>query len=155
MIDQVSKTTFLGVIIHQHLTWDDHIPAIKQKQIAKSTRIIFRIRENMQNQVLPSIYNLLIHPYHEYCNIILAINRTTCLHRLFLTQKMVIRIISNPPQNSHFQPIFKKLNILPLDNLNDFQVACFMYRSTHGLLPTYFFVTCSLLITIYMFMILD
>ena len=30
-IDQVSKTNLFGVIINQHLTWNDHILAIKQK----------------------------------------------------------------------------------------------------------------------------
>ena len=32
--------------------------------------------------------------------------------------------------------IFKKLNILPFVNLNDLQVACFMYRAIHWLLTT-------------------
>ena len=43
-IDQVSKRKLFGVIIKQHLTWDDHILALKQK-IAKSNGIILRIRK--------------------------------------------------------------------------------------------------------------
>ena len=69
-IDQVSKTKVLGVKINQHLSWDDHILAIKQK-IAKSLVLFFRILKNMPNQVLRSLYNSLIHPYYGYCNIIL------------------------------------------------------------------------------------
>ena len=68
-IDQVSKPKFLEVIIYQQLTWNDHILAIKQK-IAKFTGNISHIRKNVPSQVLRSLYNSLIHPYYEYCNIV-------------------------------------------------------------------------------------
>ena len=69
-----------------------------------------------------------------------AINITTYLRRLFLTQKRLY-VLS---RTYHSQPIFKKLHILPLANLNDLQVACCIYRPTHRLLPTYF---CDMFIT--------
>lgn len=45
-IEQVTKTKFLGVIINETLTWNDHIVFIKQK-IVKNTGIIYRLSKIM------------------------------------------------------------------------------------------------------------
>ena len=41
-------------------------------------------------------------------------------------------------RNAHSAPLFHKLQILPIFNINDLQLACFIYSATHGLLPFYF-----------------
>ncbi len=142
-LEQVYKTKFLGVIINQALSWDDHIHMIKQK-IVKNTGIIYKIRKHLPQSVLISLYHTLIHPYLDYCNIVWAINKTTALNDLFICQKKIIRIVTNSKPRDHTVPLFKNLQILPVQSLNDFQVACFVFRCFNNLIPAKF---CSMFST--------
>jgi len=110
---------------------------VKQK-VTKNLGVILKIRKNLPQNVLRCLYFSLIHPYYEYCNIVWAINRTTVLNDLFVTQKKALRIITNSDWNCHTKPLFDKLHILSIFSLNDFQVGCLMFCATHSLLPKYF-----------------
>lgn len=92
----------------------------------------------MPQSALISLYFTLIHPYLEYCNVVWAIDRSTVLQELFICQKKAVRIITGSKYNSHTTPLFSNLRILPITNLNDFQVACFIYRCVNNLLPQKF-----------------
>ena len=59
VIDQVHNIKFVGVIINSNLTWHNHIKAISSK-VSKSISILLRIRKNIQNDVLLTIYHTLI-----------------------------------------------------------------------------------------------
>ena len=54
-INQETSTKFLGVIINQSLSWNDHISIVKQK-VSKSIGIIKHIRKNLHQSVLSTLY---------------------------------------------------------------------------------------------------
>jgi hypothetical protein len=137
IIEQTVKTKFLGVIINQTLTWTDHISVVTHK-VNKSIGILSRLSKSLPSCVLISIYQSLVAPYYDYCNIVWAINNSLVLDQLQKTQKRAIRIITNSPFNSHTRPLFSKLNILPIMSLNKLRVGCFMFCALHGLLTDYF-----------------
>ena len=59
-----------------------------------------------------------------------------------------MRIITNSSRLSHSAPLFKQLSILPVYDINNLQVGCFMYSAVNRLLPQCFssmFVTNSTL----------
>ena len=58
--------------------------------------------------------------------------------RSFQTQKSSIRIISGAAYNAHTEPLFKKLEILPLPDLISFAKLQFMQRFIQKLLPNSF-----------------
>ena len=64
-INRVEHTKFLGVIIHQNLSWQAHIKAISSK-FAKSTGIIIKSRQFFLSNTLYRLYNSLILPYLQY-----------------------------------------------------------------------------------------
>lgn len=134
---EVRKTKFLGVVINQTLTWNDHIMLIKQK-VAKNVGILTRVRYCVPRCVLLSLYHALIEPYLMYCNIVWATHNTVVVNSLFLYQKRVVRIISFSYWLSHTKPIFAKYRILTVCDINRLQIACFMYGAMHNLIPQYF-----------------
>lgn len=136
-IDRTDKTKFLGVIINQTLTWSDHITVVTHK-VNKSIGIISRLSKTLPSPVLVSLYQSLVAPYYDYCNIAWAINNSVLLVHLYKTQKRAVRIITNSSFNSHTKPLFIKLNVLPIMSLNRLRVGCFMFRALHSLLPNYF-----------------
>ena len=70
-ISRVTSIKFVGVIINETLTWDDHMKLI-YKNISKSIGIIQRVSYNLPTSVLLSLYYTMVHPYYDYCNIIWA-----------------------------------------------------------------------------------
>jgi hypothetical protein len=137
IIEQVTKTRFLGIIINETFTWHDHITLIKQK-IVKNTGVIYRLSKIMPPNVLQGLYNSLINPYLEYCNIVWALNKNSILNDLYICQKKSIRIITHSQWLAHSAPLFKKLRVLPVHNIDELQLACFMYQCVNNKLPNYF-----------------
>ena len=136
-IDQTDKTKFLGVIINQTMTWSDHITVITHK-VNKSIGILSRVSKSLPSSVLVSLYQSLVAPYYDYCNIVWAINNTIVLDNLYKTQKRAVRIVTGSVFNSHTKPLFIRLNILPISGLNRLRVGCFMFRALQNKLPNYF-----------------
>lgn len=136
-IEQVHSSKFLGVIINQTLSWNDHIHVIQQK-IHKNSGIIRRLSKSLPQSVLLCLYHSLIEPYLGYCNIVWGMNRSTSLDKLFISQKKIVRIITFSKLNTHTKPLFSRLSLLTIYQLNVFQVACFVYCCIHNLLPQRF-----------------
>ena len=70
------------------------------------------------------LYYALINPYFDYCNIVWGIERNVHLENLFKLQKKAVRMITWSKWNSHSSPIFKKLNIFNLFDINILSCPC-------------------------------
>ena len=80
----------------------------------------------------------MILPHISYCLIVWGKCVKSLVDRIFILQKRAIRIITNSHFLSHTDKLFKKLNILKIQDLYSFQVACFMYKYSKNLLPPLF-----------------
>ena len=136
-ISQVSNTKFLGLFIDEALTWDNHITHISSK-ISKNIGIIRKLSHIVPNHVLLTLYNTLITPYLNYCNIIWASNYPSRLKPLEILQNRVIRLICNADRLASASSLFKRLHLLKLQDINSLQIALFMYKYHHHLLPASF-----------------
>src|ERR1700730_7827150 len=115
-ITRVDSTKFLGVIVDQKLTWQQHIAYISLK-ISKSLNILKRLKYKLPKKCLISLYYSLVYPHLNYCIIVWGSAYNTALHRLIVLQKPAIRTINNSHYRSHTESLFKKLNILKLNNV--------------------------------------
>src|SRR6218665_3619310 len=110
-IEQVKSTTFLGLYIDEHLTWNEHIKVTSNK-IAKNIGIIRKISCLLPSSVLTSLYYTLVYPYLLYGNIIWASNYDIRVKPMVLLQKRIIRIIVGDKYYAHTNHRFKQLGIL-------------------------------------------
>ena len=136
-IERVFQTKFLGVVINEKLTWDNHILTVRNK-ISKGLGILSKIRNIVPCRVLISLYHALVHPHLEYCNIVWAASTCSALNKVFLLQKRAVRIITNSPWLAHTAPLFRKLNLLTIGQINKLQSACFMFKCVNCDVPIYF-----------------
>jgi len=136
-LQRVQKTRFLGVVINEKLSWSDHIDTISGK-ISKGLGILNRLKHYIPSRILVNLYYTLIHPYLDYCNIIWGMGENTFIAKLFILQKKAMRIITNSPWRTHAMPIFNKLRVLTIYEINKLQTACFMFKVNKKLLPSYF-----------------
>jgi len=126
---------FLGVLVDPQLTFKNHIAAVTKKV---STALYFiRNAKNLLNErALKSIYYAIFHSHLIYGIQLWSCCNDSLLNSLYKKQKMAIRLITNSRYNSHTEPLFKKLKILPLPMLCEFFKVQFMQQFTQKFLPT-------------------
>ena len=87
---------------------------------------------------LKSLYYALFHPHLLYCLPVYSCTSRKNLNLICSKQKQAVRIICNAKYNAHTQPLFFKLNILPLDDLILHQKMIFMFFYDRNVLPISF-----------------
>lgn len=90
----------------------------------------------VSQKALHILYYSLIYPHLSYCNIVWASTYPTNLQKLFLTQKKFIRLATSSKYLSPSAPLFKKLNILSIYDINALQSCILIYKYIH--LPNLF-----------------
>ena len=137
VIDRVTNTKFLGVIIDEKLTWSHHIKYIKKK-ISKGIGIICKARKIFKMQTLLTMYYSFIYPYFVYCLEFWGSASNYLLDSLFKLQKRAICLIVSAGFRAHTEPIFLQLNLLPLSKLHQMNIIMFMYKFKNSILPDIF-----------------
>ena len=64
-LDQVKSTTFLGVIINDNLTWEDHKQLIYNK-ICKTLGLLYKCKKVMTENECIKMYKTFVEPYFFY-----------------------------------------------------------------------------------------
>ena len=85
-VERVKFTKFLGVILHENLTWANHVSYLANK-IHKSIGILKALQPKLPISSLHMLYNTLVYPYLQYCNIAWASQYSTLVERIFILQK--------------------------------------------------------------------
>ena len=95
---RVQEHKFLGIIIHENLSWKPHITSTCDK-VAKVIGIFSKSRRYLPSVTLKALYNSLFLPYINYYNLIWASTYASYLEPLYLLEKKAIRIITfSPPR---------------------------------------------------------
>ena len=136
-ISRVFSTKFLGIVIDHKLSWLDHISSIS-KVISRNSGVISKLRHFLPASSLALLYNTLILPYLNYCNIVWARASNSKLQSLFVSQKRVIRICTSSHPREHTAPLFAQLRTLTLADINKLHTGIFMYKYSRNLLPCTF-----------------
>ena len=93
---------------------------------------------NLSSKTKLTLYYALIYPYITYCNSTWSPTYVSNLNRIFYLQKRVVRAIANSDYRAHSAPLFAKLGILDIFQVNSFQIAKFMFYYQNQLLPPMF-----------------
>ena len=129
-IEQTAKTKFLGVIIDSQLTWKYHINYICGK-IARGIGIIIKARKLLNQETLVTLYYSFIYPYMQYCNHVWGNTCITYLKKIHVLQKRIVRVLAGVKPREHSEPLFKKLNLLSIFQINVYAIGKFMYQVFH------------------------
>jgi len=91
VIDRVKNARFLGVYIDEKLQWNEHINQISA--ISKNIGILKKISHLLSTYVLLQLYNTLVLPYLNYCNMIWTAASETLLNKLQVLQKRLFELL--------------------------------------------------------------
>ena len=137
IIQRVNSISFLGVVIDDKLSWASHVNYIHGK-LSMSVGMMNKLRSVLPLKTLFTLYNALVLPHLDYCNLVWGGASSCHLNRLSLLQKKAIRICSNSHYLAHTPPLFKELNTVNLYDKIKLKTGLFMYSYINNLLPTIF-----------------
>ncbi len=136
-INRVSNSKFLGVIIDDKLSWDEHAKAVASK-VSRSIGILNKASKSLPRHILTTIYSTIVLPHLQYCNVVWAKNYRNRLESIFLLQKKAIRIVNHAGYYDHTAPLFKNVNQMTIFDINMHQIGSFMHQLAHANMPTTF-----------------
>ena len=136
-IDKVDHTKFLGVVIDQNLSFQNHIQYIKGK-ISRGIGILYKCRLLFNQNTKISLYNAFIYPYFNYCISIWGNTFDCFLKPLIILQKRAVRLIVGAKRYDHTDPIFDALKILRLQQIYIYTVQSFIFKFYHKKLPHFY-----------------
>jgi len=133
LIETVDEFNYLGVLLDKHISWKPQ-QMILIKKISQITGILTKLKHYLPVYVLKTIYTSLIASHLNYC--ILAWGADTA--SIAKAQKKAIRAISKAKYNAHSEPLFKRHNLLKVNDIRRLQELKFFFRLQNGSLPHYF-----------------
>ena len=129
-----SVTKYLGVLIDDKLTWKEHILNINLK-IRRGIGMINKIKDFVTSTTLKSLYYSFIYLYLDYNILNWSSAHTSNLECLNRSNKIAVRALLSKSKREHAAPLFKQINILPLNELIKLRRASYMWKLNRNLLP--------------------
>ena len=94
--------------------------------------------KKLYRSTLINLYYSFAYPYFIYCNHVWGQNYPSCLERISLIQKKIVRIITCSPFRAHTEPLYFANTILNVSDINDYIIGIFMYECLYGNIPDIF-----------------
>ena len=132
-IERVESFNFLGLHIHESLSWRTHTDTVKNK-VSKVVGILYRLKNIFPMYILQTLYNSLIVWYINYVLLLWGVES----HRVESLQKKAIRLITNSNYSAHTTPFFIELGLLKVQDMFKLKLLKFYYKLSYDLVPSYF-----------------
>ena len=133
-IQKDKEFDFLGFKLSTALTWNKHIEKISSK-ISKVNGVLSKLKYFLPRHTLITIYNSLVLPHLQYG---ITLWGSKC-KKLEVIQKQCIRRINKVKRyKAHTDPLFKRSNLLKLEDIYSFFCLKIFYRYEKHQLPLYF-----------------
>ena len=135
-IEQVTSAKSLGVYVDQNINWECHIENVSKK-IACAIGAIKRIRHLTPFNVLVKVYNSLIQPQFDYCNVVWGNCNKGLSEKLQRLQNRAARILMSASHDSNLDDLFRALGWRRLYYQRLEQKSILMYKTLQGMTPDY------------------
>jgi hypothetical protein len=127
-ISNSTETKFLGLIIDETLSWNQHVDQIGTK-LCSAHCALRNLKHIVPQSTLRTIYYAYIHSILSYG--IIFWGRSTNVSKLFILQKRIIRIITNTGVRESCKEAFKNMEIMTLYSQYIFSLILFAVKNKH------------------------
>lgn len=134
VIQKVSSTKFLGIIVDDKLSWKLHVDNVC-KIISRNIGILNKVKLFFPSRILLNLYSTLVLPYLNYGILAWGTCGNTQLNRILLLQKKAMRIICHTNFRAHTNELFHANNVLKIHDLFSYNLGIFMYTLEKNELP--------------------
>ena len=140
-IKQKEYVKYLGVLLDSSLSWKHHISSVSNK-VSRAIGIMYKLRPFLPLTVLKNIYYSLIYSHIVYAIEVWGSTFKTELNKILVLQKRALRLMtyndtypSTPGPLVSSDPLFSKMKFLKVDDIYQYQVCKFIFKSINKLNP--------------------
>lgn len=127
----------LGVLLDQELSLSEHVKSLHSK-LSRSLYSLKQISNLFSKSILKLVFNATIQSHLNYCSNILSMCNKGTIEPIIKLQKKAIRVVCKSHYNAHTAPLFKDLDILPIDLQIKYTSISFMHDFTQSKLSCSF-----------------
>jgi hypothetical protein len=136
-IKKVHECKHLGVIIDDTLTWNKQIDTVRKKCL-KGMFMLKQCRANaLPRNILTSVYNAIVLPHLDYCNIVWGNCGSSVSKRLQIIQNRAARIICGVKWDTSSKEVLTQLNWKSLINRQNYFCSVLTYKILNHMVPPY------------------
>ena len=133
-LERTKTVKYLGLYIDETLTWKTHITSLSL-QIARFSGLLCKLRHYVTNDILHTLYHSLVYSRLQYGIINWGTASSTNLKEIRVKMNNIVRIITFSNRYTKLSPLYKKLNMLKLDDIYRLELGKFMHRLYEGNIP--------------------
>ena len=130
-LEKVSSMKYLGVILDDLLTFDEHISDIYTKSSQK-LGILRRSRDYLDANTSLTLYKSLVLPHLDYCDLVYMNTTVQNLNRLQLIQNGACRTILRVPKDTSVEQMHRELAIPTLNQRRQYHMATECYKAVNN-----------------------
>ena len=136
-ITRTKTFKYLGMIVDEEFSWAPHINEVCLK-LSQAAGIIFKVRKHLSQEALMLIYHALVGQKLRYGLICWATAPKFLLDKVDVAHNKIIRYLTFSKACSRAGPLYRKLELLPLNTLKELEWGKIMYKYQSGMLPRAF-----------------
>ena len=135
ILEEVSTYPQLGLVLNNHLTWEDHINAAILKS-NKKIGLIWRLRNEMPRYITEKICTHYIRPQLEYWSLLYDDSTQELTHRLEQCQKQAAIACTGAYRRTNTDALLKEVGWPKLESRRKYNSLVMMYKISHHMVPS-------------------
>ena len=136
-INRVTTSKFLGVILHENLSWKPHMDAVL-KRLRISLGVVRKISSYLNRSALTVLYHSMFNCHISYCVTTWCFGNKTVILNLQRSPNKFIRLINGLNFRDSVKQVMVQSHLLSVEQTLEFEIACLMKRYNKSLLPPCF-----------------
>ena len=137
ILDRTKTYKYLGLIVDEKFSWEDQINKVCSK-LSQVAGVIFKTRTLLSKKALMLIYHSLVGNKLRYALICWATATNVLLNRVNVVHNKIIRYMTFSKACSPAGPLYRSVDVLPLNILIQLEWGKIMYKYQNQMLPKAF-----------------
>ena len=122
---------YLGVILDNFLTFDAHIEYVHSKAV-KKLGVVRKAREFLDLGTSVQLYQSLVLPHLDYCDIVYSCTSDANLQKLQKVQNSACRILLRSDRRAHIIDMHQRLRFLTLKQTQELHLSVECYKQINN-----------------------
>ena len=136
-INRESKVKYLGLILHEHLTWDDHTNEICNK-LKRFFPLFYNIRSYLDKENVITVFYTMIYSRIKYGSIITGQTTKENIDQIQTLQNRLLKVLYKKKIHFSTNKLHKELSVLKVEDMIKQETLSFVYQYIHTKLPNVF-----------------
>ena len=136
-IERKSSIKFLGVILDEHLTWNEHIIEVCNK-LQRLFHVFYSIRRYLNIGNIKTLYYTLIYSKIKYGLIVYGMAGTTKLNKIQFLQNQLLKVLSSKKFRHSTDKLHNEFEILKVQDMVNQEILTFAFKYFANSLPPVF-----------------